>query len=114
MNVRTNHVHTVVSAPCKPEKYLQLSKRMQLENYEKQVVGKVTIVRGLTAEVRNICGLNKTSLMQSLMWNTIRASPCHEVFRESEPGAVATGQRLNSTSRSSVAWPFYTTILTNS
>jgi len=60
MNARTNHIHSVVSANCKPEKILTVFKANATRKLREAGCWKVIIVRGLTAEVKGICGLNKT------------------------------------------------------
>src|SRR6266480_654783 len=60
MNARTNHIHSVVSANCKPEKILTAFKANATRKLREAGCWKSDNSRGLTAEVKGICGLNKT------------------------------------------------------
>jgi hypothetical protein len=59
-NIRSNHVHTVVSANCKPDPILNALKPMQLGRCGKPVAGVVTEAHGCIAEAKDICGGKKT------------------------------------------------------
>jgi len=59
-NVRTNHVHTVVGAACKPEKSSLHLKPMLPGNCEKLVCGGQDEAHGLTEGVRDIYGVRVT------------------------------------------------------
>jgi len=59
LNVRTNHVHTVVSANHKPEAVLSALKANATRSMKEVGVGKATVVRGLIEAARNICGLKR-------------------------------------------------------
>jgi REP element-mobilizing transposase RayT len=76
INVRTNHVHTVVSACCKPEKVLAAFKATRRENSGRVVVGFLVEVRGLRTAVRSTYGWNMTSSMRWFMSSMIREDPC--------------------------------------
>ena len=74
INVRTNHVHTVVTANCKPERALNAFKANATRKLEKQRGGTAIAVPGHMAVARDIFGPRKNSLMLSLTSEKIRAS----------------------------------------
>jgi hypothetical protein len=60
INVRTNHVHSVVTAGCRPEKILN-SKPMRPEECAKQNSGDAPLRPGRKKEADGICGKRKAS-----------------------------------------------------
>lgn len=56
VNVRTNHVHSVVTAPCKPERVMDSFKAMQHGSSVKQVCRAETSSRGQGTVARIIFG----------------------------------------------------------
>ena len=58
-NVRTNHVHAVVSANCKPKKLSSHLRPMLRGKCETLIIGRVKEVHGWAAVVRSIYGMKK-------------------------------------------------------
>lgn len=84
INVRTNHVHTVVSAPCKPEPVIRTFKaNVRPAECERPVVGRLSTARGLKAEAGAICGRNGVSSRQLITFVTGRAT-CYQGSMRSE------------------------------
>ncbi len=59
-NIRSNHVHTVVSAKCKPDPILNALKANATRKMRKRVAGVPRRVRGCIGEVKDICGGKET------------------------------------------------------
>ena len=72
VNVRTNHVHAVVTADCKPERVLNALKANSTHQMREASCWKVKEAPGLRAEVNGISGLKSNWSMRLSMFRTIR------------------------------------------
>ena len=77
INVRTNHVHTVVSIGAKkPEIALNAFKANATEKCAKAVVGRTKKLRGRTKAAKDIYGMKKASRRRLIMSSTVKAMTC--------------------------------------
>ncbi len=87
-NVRTNHVHVVVTANHPADRVMNAFKANGTRHMRKATVGIVIVVHGLMAAARKDCGTMRTSRTRSLTSVRIRVGIWAEV---TETRAVAVG-----------------------
>ena len=102
INVRTNHVHSVVSAALKPEPILQLSSHTRPENYGGPVCYLRMSNHGLGTVVRPTCGKNDMWKERLTTFLTARETICRDSMIECQRnGALPHGR---ATAPACVEW----------
>jgi hypothetical protein len=85
INVRTNHIHAVVSANRKAGLVLNAFKPTRRDNYGKTAFGRTRLVRGQIRAASGDSGMNKALPELSTMSSTDREATCRTLISSERP-----------------------------